>query len=241
MSYEIAKYISVNAKKNKIFVTSAANNVHPRRFERWEFDETNNFDFMNKALKLSKCILNGSLQPISSCNHQKLKEDMFAALESVTRKVDLLTEDCRYHTNKLDECHDFIGRMIAIPYFLGKGYDLASIKEYLGNDFYRECLGYYSKRQEEYDAKGQVLIRSAISLSEYKGYDMLWSYNDEIIIAKKENYSRGILNNSDGKSLFLKNKTGETSKDTWEIMLYWPKEYGQRCWPELKGIDSADA
>ena len=53
MSYEIVKSISHRKKDNKIFITSASNNLWPHTYSRWEFmsDEHNNkTDAANKDL-----------------------------------------------------------------------------------------------------------------------------------------------------------------------------------------------
>lgn len=65
MSYEIVKSISHRKKDNKIFITSASNNVWPRDYERWEFmpDKSYNDEkSKNKELYLFHGIIGGSYQ-----------------------------------------------------------------------------------------------------------------------------------------------------------------------------------
>lgn len=71
MSYEIVKSISHRKKDNKIFITSASNNVWPRHFSKWEFmpdKHYNEKDIANKELHLFRGILGGSYQLSGSVN-----------------------------------------------------------------------------------------------------------------------------------------------------------------------------
>lgn len=64
MSYEIVKNISHRKKDNKIFITSASNNVYPRTYSRWEFmpDDVYKEKAKNKELYLFHGIIGGSYQ-----------------------------------------------------------------------------------------------------------------------------------------------------------------------------------
>ena len=64
MSYEIVKNISYNKKNNKIFITSASNNLYPRVYSKWEFMP----DDPNKELYLFHGIIGGSYQLSKSVN-----------------------------------------------------------------------------------------------------------------------------------------------------------------------------
>lgn len=71
MSYEIVKSISHRKKDNKIFITSASNNVWPKNYSRWEFmpDELYHVkDVANKELHLFHGIIGGSYQLSGSVN-----------------------------------------------------------------------------------------------------------------------------------------------------------------------------
>ena len=69
MSYEIVKNISLRKKDNKIFITSASNNVYPKYYSKWEFmpDRANNQN-ENKELHLFRGIIGGSYQLSGSVN-----------------------------------------------------------------------------------------------------------------------------------------------------------------------------
>ena len=65
MSYEIVKSISHRKKDNKIFITSASNNVWPRTYSRWEFMPDKAYsetDTRNRELHLFRGIIGGSYQ-----------------------------------------------------------------------------------------------------------------------------------------------------------------------------------
>ena len=65
MSYEIVKSISHRKKDNKIFITSASNNVWPRTYSRWEFMPNKAYDendTRNRELHLFRGIIGGSYQ-----------------------------------------------------------------------------------------------------------------------------------------------------------------------------------
>lgn len=65
MSYEIVKSISHRKKDNKIFITSASNNVWPKTYSRWEFMPDKAYseeDTRNRELHLFRGIIGGSYQ-----------------------------------------------------------------------------------------------------------------------------------------------------------------------------------
>ena len=67
MSYEIVKSISHRKKDNKIFITSASNNVWPKTYSRWEFMPDKAYsedDTRNRELHLFRGIIGGSYQLI---------------------------------------------------------------------------------------------------------------------------------------------------------------------------------
>lgn len=73
MSYEIVKSISHRKKDNKVFITSACNNVWPRHFSKWEFMPDKNNDEenqKNKELYLFHGIIGNSLQLSGSVNEK---------------------------------------------------------------------------------------------------------------------------------------------------------------------------
>ena len=67
MSYEIVKNISHRKKDDKIFITSASNNVWPRTYSKREFMPTKEND-KNKELYLFHGIIGGSYQLSDSVN-----------------------------------------------------------------------------------------------------------------------------------------------------------------------------
>ena len=81
MSYEIVKSISHRKKDNKIFITSASNNLWPHTYSRWEFmsDEHNNkIDVANKELYLFHAIIGGGFKLSSSVSENwKYAENKF--------------------------------------------------------------------------------------------------------------------------------------------------------------------
>lgn len=73
MSYEIVKSISHKKKDNRIFITSASNNVWPRNYSRWEYmpnEKCNDEDNRNKMLHLFHGIIGGSLQLSGSVGYK---------------------------------------------------------------------------------------------------------------------------------------------------------------------------
>lgn len=73
MSYEIVKSISHRKKDNKIFITSASNNVWPKSYSKWEFLSDDKYDkekTKNKELYLFHDIIGGSLQLSGSVNEK---------------------------------------------------------------------------------------------------------------------------------------------------------------------------
>ena len=81
MSYEIVKSISRRKKDNKIFITSACNNLCPRYYSRWEFMPDKSFNeekVKNKELYLFHGIIGGSYQLSNSVNENwKYAENKF--------------------------------------------------------------------------------------------------------------------------------------------------------------------
>lgn len=69
MSYEIVK--SISRKKDKLFITSASNNLWPRTYYKWEFMPAEDYDankVANKELYLFHGIIGGSYQLNKSVN-----------------------------------------------------------------------------------------------------------------------------------------------------------------------------
>lgn len=69
MSYEIVK--SISRKKDKLFLTSASNNLWPRTYYKWEFMPAEDYDAnkaANKELYLFHGIIGGSYQLNKSVN-----------------------------------------------------------------------------------------------------------------------------------------------------------------------------
>ena len=66
MSYEKVKCITRNEKKNKIFITSACNNVRPLTFGKWEYGKAD-MSYKEKMFYLLKDISGGNLQLNNSC------------------------------------------------------------------------------------------------------------------------------------------------------------------------------
>lgn len=69
MSYEIVK--SISRKKDKLFITSASNNLWPRTYYKWEFMPAEEYDankVANKELYLFHGIIGGSYQLNKSVN-----------------------------------------------------------------------------------------------------------------------------------------------------------------------------
>ena len=71
MSYEIVKIISHRKKDNKIFITSASNNVWPRSYYKWEFMPDKSYseeETKNRELHFFRGIIGGSYQLSGSVN-----------------------------------------------------------------------------------------------------------------------------------------------------------------------------
>lgn len=81
MSYEIVKSISHRKKDNKIFITSASNNVYPKTYSKWEFmsDKSHSKEeTKNKELYLFHGIIGGSYKLSGSVSENwKYAENKF--------------------------------------------------------------------------------------------------------------------------------------------------------------------
>ncbi len=90
MSYEIVKNISHRKKDNKIFITSASNNVWPKTYSKWEFMPNKEND-KNKELYLFHGIIGGSYRLSGSVNENwKYAENKFY---EYCRKNNISTSD----------------------------------------------------------------------------------------------------------------------------------------------------
>ena len=90
MSYEIVKNISHRKKDNKIFITSASNNLWPHTYSRWEFMPNKEND-KNKELYLFHGIIGGSFQLSGSVNENwRYAENKF---HEYCRKNNISTSD----------------------------------------------------------------------------------------------------------------------------------------------------
>lgn len=83
MSYEIVKSISHRKKDNKIFITSASNNVWPKSYSRWEYMPDKSYsedETKNRELYLFHGIIGGSYQLNGSVSENwKYAENKFNA------------------------------------------------------------------------------------------------------------------------------------------------------------------
>lgn len=81
MSYEIVKSISHRKKDNKIFITSASNNVWPKHYTKWEFMPDEHYkkeERSNKELYLFHGIIGGSYKLSGSVSENwKYAENKF--------------------------------------------------------------------------------------------------------------------------------------------------------------------
>lgn len=101
-------------------------------------------------------------------------------------------------------------------HILAKGYGVPMLKgetiniEKLTNElktFNEQAKQEYKDKMQEYKDKGIITTRAAAMSDVFPGYDILVNANaDECIVARQENYNNGgMLDNSDGKALFLGN------------------------------------
>lgn len=71
MSYEIVKSITHRKKDNKIFITSASNNIWPRTYSKWEYMPDSSYskeETINKELHFFRGIIGGSYKLSNSVN-----------------------------------------------------------------------------------------------------------------------------------------------------------------------------
>ena len=71
MSYEIVKSITHRKKDNKIFITSASNNIWPRTYSKWQYMPDSSYskeETINKELHFFRGIIGGSYKLSNSVN-----------------------------------------------------------------------------------------------------------------------------------------------------------------------------
>lgn len=92
MSYEIIKNISINSTKQTISVTSASNNVTPRRYETWNPLKSGHFTFDSWMKAFASDCFGGSSQFLPSCESK--------AHEAYLRTCEKMGGDWGYAYNK---------------------------------------------------------------------------------------------------------------------------------------------
>ena len=187
MSYEKVKSISVKEKENKIYITSACNNVRPLTYDKWEYCKDMSFE--EKMFNLLRDISGGNLQLNNSCykwnyaiikTNEEKKYSLYSMTESkyniyTTKEIpSYLLEENRYI--KIDRVQDnmipLLNREDNTDFYIEeeKEKDRERIFE-IFRDYYNTFIKYFneSDKKEEYTlysaSKGYIKVKG-----QYGGY-----------------------------------------------------------------------
>lgn len=211
MSYEKVSYISIK-KDGRVFITSASNNVSPATYQRWEFMQNEN-DTTAKLKRLAKDIFNGNFQPNKACKQYELAREMW----NFSRRIgfDVLGNDFRYKTNTYEQLTEYVVEHIGLPYFINGTLPCKTIakKHEEAQALAAKFTEQYEQAQQKMDENGIISICSAIMIGSnedgFMDYDALIAYDGRVIVAPRNNYSAGVLVNTDNSAIVISTDTDD--------------------------------
>ena len=160
-------------------------------------------------------LLNGNIQP----DNTKAMNEGPTRPGSVLRAMEKLIKenapavnfdrDLELRLNCTKDLYSLVAREYGVWLLQGKAFDLEKVKQDIA-EFNEKTKELYKSTEKALKDKGVVTVRAASMSDVFPGFDILFNANaDECIIAKQENYDNGgMLDNSDGKALFLGNTSG---------------------------------
>lgn len=215
MSYEIAKSISVNRKRNKITICAANSSLRPLWFETVEYCKNKDVPMEDKIKMLWKDMLNGNIKPYKSCKKVfdilslslVLKRSIENMISSVIPEMSLWDIDRYYETKLYDEVLDIIIEKFSYPAFT-TGTSSSEELTQTTTAFMDKVQAVYAEKKEEFEKAGIVLVNSALTSPVFPGYDVFVA-GDEAILAPQQNYAngKGRLDNSKDDAIFFGPKT----------------------------------
>ncbi len=199
MSYYKLKSVSFK-KDGKLFVTIADSSIRPIYYTRVEYAGKENMDPRQKIAWLAKDIWSGEVQPNRSCNHSDWWKACESAAEYLGIKHTNMDADFRWKLDRLTAIQILAAEKIFTPLFFGE--EIPEEAWEAVRNFDKESELAYEKRKQEFDKANIIPIYTAIRSNVLEDADVLYTYDDRILLVHADHYvNAGLLDNSDGSAI----------------------------------------
>ena len=197
MHYKMRSF-AAQKKTGKVFVTVAASNVRPLRYERVEYGA--GLKTLEEKIKsLANSIWNGDIHPNRSCNHKEWWEACIKADSLLGIRYTSWEKDRDYELDRWSGLVPLVEEALSGMFF-GTPLSLTLLNRIQKYD--QESLLAYDAAAEEYWKSGKIIVQSAIRASYIKDADIVWTESGDCFLVHADHYnSRGVLDNADGSAI----------------------------------------
>ena len=213
MSYYKVRSVAFKRSIKKIYVTCADSSLRPLKYYRSEYAE-NIEDFAEKCKMFWVDVLSGNFQFMKSSQWNFYVTNAYAEMHRISHDVDTFRKDLDYKTNFYDELQEYVAKTYLVPIVTREA---KHIDVGFEAGFAEKCQKRWDEIDKERSQNKQICIRTALISDVFHGWDTLWGKDKNCtIIAKRNNYSRGLLDNADETAIFLPKGSG----DDWNWIAY---------------------
>lgn len=213
MSYYKVRNVAFKQSIEKIYVTCADSSLRPLKYYRSEYAE-NIEDFAEKCKLFWVDVLSGNFQFAESNQWHFYVKNAYAEMHLIAQNIDIFSKDLDHKTNFYDELQEYVAKTYLVP-IVTKEAKRIDIDFEAG--FAEKCQKRWDEIDKERAENKQICIRTALISDVFPGRDTLWCEEKNCtVIAKKEHYDRGLLDNANETAIFLP----EGSGDDWNWIAY---------------------
>jgi len=237
MSYYKVRSVAFKQSIGKIYVTRADSSLRPLNYIRSEYAE-NIQDFTEKCKIFWQDVLSGNMQFAYSNKWHAYVNDTYQQMRRIAKGINVHMKDLDYKTNFYDELQEYVAKTYLVPIVTKEAKQIDIGFE---ADFAETCQKKWAEIDKERLENKQICIRTALISDVFPGWDTLWCEDkNRTIIAKRDNYNSGLLDNADETAIFLP----EGSGNDWRKIAYAKTEDLPEIlakYPQLAGAVTAEA
>ena len=228
MSYYKVRSVAFKKSIGKIYVTCANSSLRPLNYIRIEYAE-NVEDFTEKCKLFWVDVLSGKFQFMKSSQWNSYVANAYAEMHRIAHDVNTFHKDLDYKTNFYDELQEYVAKTYLVPIVTKEAKQIDIGFEV---DFAETCQKKWAEIDKERLENKQICIRTALISDVFPGWDTLWCEDkNRTIIAKRDNYNSGLLDNADETAIFLPEGSGNDwgkiayakTEDLPEILAKYPQ------------------
>lgn len=213
MNYYKVRSVDFKKSLGEIWVTCADSSLRPLNYIRSEYAE-NVEDFTEKCKLFWVDVLSGNFQFMKSSQWNFYVTNAYAEMHRIAHDVDTFHKDLDYKTNFYDELQEYVAKTYLVPIITKEAKHIDIDFE---ADFAEKCQKKWEEIDKERLENKQICIRTALISDVFPGWDTLWCEDkNRTIIAKRDNYNSGLLDNTDETAIFLP----EDSGNYWSVIAY---------------------